>query len=68
MKPQERLDSGPTTNSVPIDIGTTAAEGARQGQEGNAEFNRGLQERSTGAPAHRDYRPESERQDWTGGA
>jgi hypothetical protein len=47
MKPQERLDSGPTTNSVPIDIGKTAAEGAAAGQRTNEEFNRQLNEQFT---------------------
>jgi hypothetical protein len=56
-----KTDSGAPSAEVPIAMGETAAEGQRQGEAGNAEFNRGLAERS-GAAGHRDYRPATEGQ------
>ena len=36
----------PSTNSVSIDVGKTAAEGERQGNSGNRDFNDGMSRRS----------------------
>ena len=48
----------PSTNSVPIDVGKTAAEGFAQGEQGYKEFNQGLN-RSSGnqQPGNSPYFP-----------
>jgi hypothetical protein len=38
----EKLPTGASTNSVPVDIGRTAAEGDRAGRQANDEFKRQL--------------------------
>jgi hypothetical protein len=62
----EKLPTGgrpsldPSTNSVPVDIGKTAAEGFAQGEQGFKEFNQGLN-RSSGnqQPGNSPYLPKS---------
>lgn len=40
----DKTGSGAPTNSVPVSVGKTAAEGRAQGERANAEFNRGMEQ------------------------